>query len=237
MRCKSKVFSVFLVAMVGWLEPSLAETLEDRISAYQELMKTTCLVGEAEFENFQIDVDVDGNLTLEGLGGQSITVDEQQVRGNTDGAVSYIDEELRKTVETEMRQCMISLVPQVLDAINAKGFQCSVDLWGFYWGSYDASIERTLAPTGNISFPATLPNTDVLINKFQSPGGNKGFCRTDSRCRVQAWAAAFDTNLDQNVRDFGDWVKKGCSSAKAFGRPAYCCIDPAQPNPPPEDLR
>lgn len=230
--CSVRATLVFAVILISNMLPHVgfAETLDQKVRTYSNLMRSTCLSGQSDIDRVTLEVDVDGNLTVSGVGA-NLKVTEQTISGSAEGAMNYVDEHLRSEVDQDIRGCMMDIFPQIFNAIKSNNFTCSVSLWGEFYGADDAASAEFYPPTGHVSLPDVGPGLDAEIVGTKTPrGDNHAYCRTDKRCRVQVWAQA-NNGHDNNTktRQTSEWFKQGCKSVSPHGRTATCCIDPARP--------
>lgn len=168
-----RIIGAFLAA-VFLAGTSLAQT--GYIDSATQLLRTACASGTADLSGLRISYSVGTGATISGLNGSSLRVSQTQLRGSVEGAVAYIDEELRALVETDIRECMVRVLPDVLELVTeySAGFQLRCDQG---WGNPDTSScsGAEFAATSNLTAPncaAWLERQGAMCGIWQRGPGN-----------------------------------------------------------------
>jgi hypothetical protein len=114
-----KIICLAMAGVFALIAPSFAQQLTQddlaRINLAKDLVKETCLSGSST----DFDAKVNGEITLKGFMPGGTGEIKTNVK-STPGAVGYMNEQIRSQVEGPMRDCLMKLMPQVIDAVLGK---------------------------------------------------------------------------------------------------------------------
>lgn len=111
MKTRISIIALFLPVVVDAQAQELSR--QQQIDAAKDLLTTACLSGT----NFEFEANADGRLEIKSLkpgAGGKISVNVKK----DPGGVGYLNEEIRKGVDADIRDCMKPYISRILDIIS-----------------------------------------------------------------------------------------------------------------------
>ncbi|KAB8062961.1 hypothetical protein [Janthinobacterium violaceinigrum] len=111
---KLRIFSIAPLALVFVLSNSMAA--ESKVDKAVSVVKELCLTGT----QFDLKVDVNGNLSLKKITPGVNAVASVNVR-NSSGAAAIFDDEVRRIADEDIRSCIKPYISQIINSILEEG--------------------------------------------------------------------------------------------------------------------
>ena len=126
-----------LTAILSFSFVGAANSQSVTVEQATEILRVACASGNAELEQLEVRYEQFVGLTIDGVSDASLSLSENQLRGEVNGAVGYLDDELRAIVDEDIRECMVSVLPTVLVLVRdvSPNFELRCDQG---WGSPDS---------------------------------------------------------------------------------------------------
>ncbi len=88
---------------------------QGQLDQITDVIERFCLSGK----QYQFTADLSGNISIKSLLPGARSKADVNIK-NMRGAVGYINEEIRKVVDADTRNCMQPYIPQIIDIVQGK---------------------------------------------------------------------------------------------------------------------